>query len=119
MPMKAPRICSCGKVVPAGVQCSCQKAQDKARKAAHDKRRPSARERGYTAEWDKARAEYLLAYPSCKRCGARATLVDHVTPHKGNQTLFWDRRNWQALCTPCHSGAKQSEERRFHGRKET
>ncbi|MCB1511526.1 MAG: HNH endonuclease [Hyphomicrobiaceae bacterium] len=113
MPMKAPYVCgSCGRTVQAGKQCACKKAAAKDRKARHDARRPSARQRGYTAEWEKARLAYLSVYPSCWRCGAPATLVDHVTPHRGDKAIFWDRRNWQPLCVHCHSGAKQSEERR-------
>jgi 5-methylcytosine-specific restriction endonuclease McrA len=38
--------------------------------------------------------------------------VDHITPHRGDLKLFWQRSNWQALCTPCHSGRKQSQEKR-------
>ncbi|MCG8990866.1 HNH endonuclease [Laribacter hongkongensis] len=40
-----------------------------------------------------------------------ATVVDHITPHRGDQRLFWDSSNWQPLCASCHSGAKQREER--------
>ncbi|WP_407496877.1 HNH endonuclease [Pseudooceanicola sp. MF1-13] len=29
--------------------------------------------------------------------------MDHITPHKGDRKLFWDRSNWQALCHACHS----------------
>jgi 5-methylcytosine-specific restriction endonuclease McrA len=32
-----------------------------------------------------------------------AVEVDHVKPHKGSATLFWNWSNWQALCTSCHS----------------
>jgi 5-methylcytosine-specific restriction protein A len=32
-----------------------------------------------------------------------ATDVDHVIPHRGNERLFWDEGNWQALCHECHS----------------
>ena len=41
----------------------------------------------------------------CKRQGKRtlATCVDHVVPHQGNQQLFWDYGNLQALCQTCHS----------------
>lgn len=39
------------------------------------------------------------------------TLVDHVTPHRGDKVLFWNWNDWQALCTRCHSGAKQRQER--------
>jgi Restriction endonuclease len=33
-----------------------------------------------------------------------ADVVDHVEPHKGDASLFWDELgNWQALCYSCHS----------------
>lgn len=113
MPSRAPRVCGhCGGVHQSGVRCPKTVAMDRERKARFDATRPSSRERGYNAEWQKARADYLKVYSSCVRCGSAATVVDHVTPHKGDDRLFWNRANWQALCTPCHSGAKQSEERR-------
>lgn len=87
-------------------------ARDRERKARFDAKRPSARQRGYTKEWERAAADYLAVYPSCRRCGAPATVVDHIKPHKGDQTLFWDRTNWQGLCAHHHNSAKQSEERR-------
>lgn len=40
-----------------------------------------------------------------------ADTVDHVTPHKGDERLFWDPSNIQSLCAPCHSRHKQREER--------
>jgi len=78
-------------------------------------RRPSARERGYTRAWEKARAVYLRAHPLCEDCGGRGvltagTVVDHKIPHRGDSDLFWDEGNWQTLCTPCHSGHKQAAE---------
>lgn len=77
--------------------------------------RGSSHERGYNARWRKARATYLSAHPHCCYCArdgrvTAATVVDHKVPHKGNQALFWDVRNWQPLCIPCHSSAKQREE---------
>jgi 5-methylcytosine-specific restriction protein A len=112
MPSRAPRVCGCGKVHASGEACPVAAARTKERKARADSRRPSARQRGYTKEWEEAAKVYLSAYPSCRRCGGPASLVDHVTPHKGNQQLFWDRRNWQSLCTNCHSSHKQRLERR-------
>jgi len=85
---------------------------DQERKARFDAKRPNARARGYDAEWQKARADYLAVYPSCRRCGKAANVVDHIVPHKGDRSLFMDRRNWQSLCQHCHNSAKQSEERR-------
>jgi len=41
-----------------------------------------------------------------------ANVVDHRIPHRGDKTLFWDKTNWQSLCTPHHSGDKQREEAR-------
>lgn len=35
---------------------------------------------------------------------------DHVVPHRGDESLFWDRANLQCLCQWCHAGAKQREE---------
>ena len=40
-----------------------------------------------------------------------ATVVDHIIPHRGDKTLFWDETNWQSLCKTCHDGAKQAEEK--------
>ncbi|WP_343034323.1 MULTISPECIES: HNH endonuclease signature motif containing protein [Chelativorans] len=85
---------------------------DRERKARHDQQRPTARQRGYDSKWEKARAEYLAANPRCFMCGQPSRVVDHKTPHKGNRKLFWQRSNWQSLCTPCHSSKKQSMEAR-------
>ena len=106
MPIRPPRICTCGRVVPSGTRCACEQR----RRALTDRRRPTARERGYTSAWEKARAGFLKSHPTCTRCGDPATVVDHITPHRGNKALFWDKANWQPLCTPCHSRHKQREE---------
>lgn len=46
-----------------------------------------------------------------------ATVVDHITPHKGNPALFWSRTNWQPLCTMHHNKVKQGIERRGYDTK--
>ncbi|WP_223251991.1 HNH endonuclease signature motif containing protein [Paracoccus mutanolyticus] len=52
------------------------------------------------ADWEKARAEFVFSLHSCcVMCGADATLVDHIKPHRGDKALFWNWNNWQALCT--------------------
>lgn len=112
MPARAPRICSCGKVVPAGAICPCQAARKAARDAKHDRKRGTSSQRGYTGTWDRESRAFLRRNRSCIACGAPADVVDHKTPHRGDRTLFWDRSNWQPLCTPCHSRAKQRLERR-------
>ena len=40
----------------------------------------------------------------------RATVVDHIRPHKGNRELFWDRTNWQSLCKQCHDRKTLTED---------
>ena len=64
--------------------------------------RKSSRERGYTGKWEKERKAYLADHPFCDCCGAPATVVDHIKPHKGDKRLFWSRSNWQPLCASCH-----------------
>ena len=81
---------------------------------AMDARRPSSYARGYTAEWQKARREYLKEYPLCRHCEQRgrleaAVLIDHIIPHKGDMDLFWDHNNWQPLCQECHNRKTMNE----------
>ena len=70
--------------------------------------RPTASARGYGSRWRAARERYLAEHPLCVACLAMgrprvATVVDHVVPHKGDDRLFWDEANWQALCRHCHA----------------
>lgn len=70
----------------------------------------------YGTAWNKARDLFLVKHPLCKLCEKlgrirSACVVDHITPHKGNLELFWDRGNWQPLCKTCHDSVKQAEER--------
>ncbi|CNI97684.1 Uncharacterised protein [Yersinia pseudotuberculosis] len=86
--------------------------------------------RVYGSRWAKARAAFLRDNPLCVMCKQQgrieaATVVDHIEPHKlkealmsGNtvqiakaQKLFWDRKNWQAICTPHHDSTKQRMEK--------
>ncbi len=110
MPVRVPRICGCGHRIASGEMCPCERR----RKAAADKRRPTARERGYDSKWDKERAAFLKAHPKCVRpqCSAPATVVDHIEPHRGDMKKFWNRSNWQPLCATCHARWKQSSEKR-------
>jgi 5-methylcytosine-specific restriction protein A len=87
-------------------------------KAEADKARPSAAKRGYDARWRKARLAYLAANPLCTHCKTQgiitaATVVDHITPHKGDERLFWDVANWSACCKPCHDRKTALEDGRW------
>ena len=37
--------------------------------------------------------------------------ADPVSPHRGDERLFWDEANLQCLCKDCHDRVKQAEER--------
>lgn len=74
--------------------------------------RGSARERGYTKAWERARLGYLSIYPLCAHCAPRpvpATVLDHIVAHRGNMSLFWTAANWQGLCAS-HHGQKSRRE---------
>lgn len=100
MPYAPPRIHTCGRIVPAGQPCpDCTAARNKIK----DKGRPTARSRGYTSEWEKARAAFLAEYPRCIQCPEPATYVDHDPPHKGDMAAFWNKSTWFPMCRRCHS----------------
>lgn len=122
MPNAAPRPClhpGCGALVRDGSgRCpkhhDVKRQADKQQQRQYDKERGSSSQRGYGSRWRKARAAYLCAHPLCEVCLKQglvvpAEVVDHIVPHKGDQGLFWDSSNWQALCKPCHD-AKTSRE---------
>lgn len=87
-------------------------------KGSRDSYRESASKRGYGRRWQVSSKAFLANHPFCVRCLERgihepATVVDHITPHKGNQTLFWDKNNWQPLCKSCHDRKTATEDGGF------
>lgn len=73
----------------------------------------------HTARWKALRAQVMAIQPLCKMCEQvgkveSTAVVDHIKPHKGDPVLFWDWRNLQGLCAPCHDSGKQTEERKGH-----
>jgi len=80
------------------------------------RRQPSASARGYGRKWQAARAGFLRKHPFCAGClrrglTIRATELDHIQPHRGDQALFWRRANWQPLCKRCHARKTLAETR--------
>ncbi len=72
----------------------------------------------YNVRWRKARLHFLDRHPLCITCLTvgrlvPATVVDHVIPHRGDQRLFWNEGNWQALCKPCHDRKTAKEDGGF------
>ncbi|MFH6636532.1 HNH endonuclease [Streptococcus suis] len=85
-------------------------------KANHQLDAKSTTAKGYNAQWNKARLRYLKVHPLCVQCNAKgrltkATVVDHITPHRGDQELFWNQTNWQALCKSCHDRKTNTTDR--------
>ena len=83
--------------------------------AEDDARRGSSRERGYTYRWDVQALTYRRQHPLCVGCEAigkvvAAEVVDHIVPHKGDETLMWDSANWQSACSWHHDVVKQKLE---------
>lgn len=73
-----------------------------------------------TYKWQKARAAFLNVNSTCVMCAAEgkirlADVVDHIVPHRGDEFLFWDTSNWQALCKQHHDRDKQREEKSVRG----
>ena len=82
----------------------------------HKNDRASASKRGYNAAWRRESKKFLFEHPYCVQCFEEnrmvpATVVDHIKPHRGDQTLFWDKNNWQALCKHHHDVKTMTEDR--------
>ena len=78
--------------------------------------RASATARGYNSKWRAARKRFLKVNPLCTYClkekkMIKADVVDHIEPHRGDATLFWDEGNWQALCKRCHDKKTMTTDR--------
>jgi 5-methylcytosine-specific restriction enzyme A len=74
----------------------------------------------YGRRWGKARLQFLADCPFCAHCQSDgqttlATEVDHIIPHKGKSSLFWDRQNWQPLCRMHHNRKTAIEDGGFVG----
>ena len=78
------------------------------RRAAYDAARPSP-SRTYGRRWQRLRLAYLARNPLCEcdenagaGCGRAATVVDHRTPHNGDEALLYDWDNLQSMTKACH-----------------
>lgn len=67
-----------------------------------------------SARWRAIRRDFLKKYPRCFICGKKATIADHIVPHRGNIELFYDENNLQPMCWSCHSAKTLRENNFFH-----
>jgi 5-methylcytosine-specific restriction protein A len=107
MPAGAYRECRhprCGNYATANGYCLEHRGEASARPGA---------ERGLTPANKKFRGlrrSFLHRHPLCAGCKLEpATILDHITPHRGVPSLFWSQANWQGLCPTCH-GRKTARE---------
>lgn len=68
-----------------------------------------------TARWKRLRLAQLALQPLCRMDLEMSRIVpgevvDHIKPHKGDMTLFFDPSNLQTLCKACHDGHKRAQE---------
>lgn len=103
MPISAPSVCT-----------KCQQAKCSCKKTRTFDPRENAGRRGYNHRWRKARKWFLNQSPLCVHCKREgrttpANVVDHIIPHKGDQDLFWDKKNWQSLCITHHNAKSATE----------
>ena len=91
-----------------------------AHKKTRERDRLAPSRRGYNARWQCGRLAFLAAHPTCEcpECVASgaplmAEVVDHIKPHKGDQKLFWDKNNWQAMSKRCHDRKTAREDGGF------
>src|SRR5688572_18837870 len=122
MPDRPQRVCAHAGCRTLTAESRC--AEHRKPQHTYEARRGSASERGYGWDWQKYRA-WFICQLECSVCGKnhtvcalcliegfieRAFAVDHITPHRGNQQLFWDHTNHQSLCES-HHNRKAREER--------
>lgn len=133
MPIAAPKPCrhtACSVLVrDGGGYCPAHKREVKRQV---EERRESSTKRGYGYKWQKAREGFLRNHPLCANHEkvqqyVKATIVDHIIPHKLDdamssgdaaqivkaQTLFWDHDNWQSMCKTCHDEKTAREDGGF------
>ena len=69
--------------------------------------------------WKALRLTWLKLYPLCVRCDKvnAATVVDHIVPHLGDATLFYDTSNLQSLCKRCHDIKTAAEDGGFNNQR--
>jgi 5-methylcytosine-specific restriction protein A len=53
--------------------------------------------------WPPLRNQVRAEEPRCRcGCGGLTEVVDHITPHRGDEALAFDRANLQGLTKVCH-----------------
>lgn len=73
----------------------------------------AAIDRMYDHVWEQYRATFLKHNPTCYACGSKSSVVDHLTPHKGDEILFKKTDNHIPLCNKCHNTVTSMFDRKY------
>jgi 5-methylcytosine-specific restriction protein A len=82
------------------------------------RRKGSASQRGYDADWRKLRNAYAAAHPLCEPCERAGRVVpmqvvDHRVPIERAPERRLDWSNLESMCRPCHSRKTIAEDGGF------
>jgi 5-methylcytosine-specific restriction protein A len=106
MPTAPPRPCAtpgCHRLVERPERyCPEHKLPRRQRKQSPGYQRPPWSWLYQTSRWRKLRGIHIKDHPQCVQCGEPGRIVDHITPHCGDEQLFNDSSNLQTLCWSCH-----------------
>ena len=99
-----PRTGCCGNTIQRGVRCcpDCKPYRSATLASAHeryDRKRGTAKERGYGPTWARVRRLKLNRNPLCERCNSVANMVHHKDRDSRNNL----EANLEALCNQCHA----------------
>jgi 5-methylcytosine-specific restriction enzyme A len=101
MPNRLARACRIGTCPhPASSRGRCAQHARPAEQARH-RWAHIYRDSRWSGSWG-LREQVLTLNPLCALCGALATCVDHIRPHRGDERLAYDVTNLRSLCTACH-----------------
>lgn len=111
LPLRPCRHRGCAALVRGSDFCDKHKGQDRrVLRLAHGERGISGEWHSlyHGRRWQELRARQLIAEPYCRDCAkfglrTKATDVDHIIPHRGDKSIFYDSSNLQSLCHSCHS----------------
>ncbi|QLI80805.1 HNH endonuclease [Chitinibacter fontanus] len=110
----------CGRLVTSG-KCDVHRRESVRQYEAQPERR-AVKSLYATKRWQDLRVLVLRTNPLCVECRkvdrlTAAEHVDHIKPHCGDESLFFDFDNLQGLCKPCHSRKTAKEDGGFGNRR--
>jgi 5-methylcytosine-specific restriction endonuclease McrA len=84
-----------------GRYCDDHRPEESEKHRLADQYRDSPGRRGYDAEWQRVRDEYLRQQPACERCRKPAEMVHHRLPIRAGGARL-EAANLESLCQKCH-----------------